>query len=155
MPQITNRAEFGVNRKEAFDYLTDPRNWPLFYSNLNGLVGDVAHPFAKKGDTATFLYSILGRQVEANAVAEEIVYGEKVRHTVSVPGLPDVHQEWVYTDTPDGFAVDVTMNTEEATTFLGKAIDRYVIPRALQRDLENTLENIEQMFSVGIPSVDE
>ncbi|HEX6299600.1 MAG TPA: SRPBCC family protein [Acidimicrobiia bacterium] len=154
MTQITTRAEFGVDRKEAFEFLTDPHNWDLFYSNLTGLVGDEPQTLAKRGDTVNFHYSILGRRVQANAVAQEVVYGEKVLLTVSIPGLPDVHQEWTYSDTPDGFAAEVTMNTEEATSFLGKAVDRFVVPRALQRDLEKTLENMKQMFSIGIPAAD-
>ena len=149
MPQVTNRAEFPVDRRTAFDYLTDPTNWPSFYSNLTEVA--VGQTFAEQGDVVTFRYSILGRPVTASAVLHEVVTGERIRTTVSTPGLPDVHQDWRYSDTSDGFAIEVTMNTDGATSFLGKVIDRYVIPKALQRDVEKTLENMALMFSIGVP----
>lgn len=151
MTQMTSTAEFPVERTAAFEFLTDPTNWPLFYSGLTGLVGDEPQSLARKGDEVRFRYSVLGRSLEATAVAEEVVPGERLRHTVSVAGLPDVHQEWVYTDEPGGFALQVTMNTGPTDSFFGRAIDRFLVPRVLQRDLEKTLENMEQMFSVGIP----
>ena len=150
MPQITNRAEFPVDRQTAFDFLTEPRNWPRFYSNLTALVGD-DQAFAARGDVVTFRYSILGRPVTASAVLHDVVPGKRIRTTVSTPGLPDVHQDWRYADTAEGFAIEVTMNTEGATSFLGRVVDRYVIPKALQHDVEKTLENMALMFSIGVP----
>lgn len=150
MPQVTAKRSFPAPRKEAFEYLTEPRNWPGFYSNLTDV--DEGSSWSAAGDKVVFDYSILGRRVKAEATLEEYVYGELVRHSVRVPGLPDVHQEWVYSDTDDGFAVEVTMNTAVAESFLGRAIDRLLIPKALSRDLERTLENIEDMLSLGIPT---
>ncbi len=151
MPQVTSNREFPVPRKEAFEYVTDPKTWPTFYSNLIEITDPESTAFGKPGDTVSFVYSILGRRVNAIATLQEIVYGEVVRHTVKIQGLPDVHQEWEYSDTDDGFTVRVTMNTDESTSLFGKKIDRFVVPKALQRDLERTLENMEAMFAVGIP----
>lgn len=150
MPQVTATRSFPAPRKEAFEFLTEPRNWPRFYSNLTDVDGGSS--WSAAGDKATFGYSILGRRVEATATLEEFVYGELVRHTVQIPGLPEVHQEWVYDDDDGGFTVEVTMNTPETGSFLGKAIDRLLIPRALNRDLDRTLENMEGMFGLGIPT---
>ena len=151
MPQVTSGRAFDVARKDAFEYLTTPANWPAFYSGLIEVVDANGAGFAKAGDQVGFKYSLLGRVVHGVATLEEIQYGESVRHTVAVPGLPDVHQEWQYLDRGEGCEVSVTMNSGEASTFMGRAIDRFVIPRTLSRDLERTLENISEMFALGIP----
>ena len=151
MPQVTSGRAFDVAREDAFEFLTTPANWPAFYSGVIEVVDSDSAVFAKAGDEVAFRYSLLGRVLDGVATLEEISYGESIRHTVTVPGLPPVHQEWEYSDREAGCEVSVTMNSGEATSFMGKAIDRFVIPRTLSRDLERTLENISEMFFLGVP----
>jgi len=51
----------------------------------------------------------------------------------------------------EGFTTTVVMGTDEPTSFFGKAVDRMLIPRALERDLSRSLDNLTDIFAVGIP----
>lgn len=151
MATVTKSRSYPVERKEAFAYLTNPSTWPDYYSGIVDIDDAEAATFDEAGDTVDFTYSLLGRRIKGSATIDEIREGELVRHTARVSGLPDVHQSWEYRDTDTGFAVDVTLTTEESTRFLGKTVDRFVIPRTLQRDIERTLDKLEDVFALGIP----
>jgi len=42
------------------------------------------------------------------------------------------------------------METEEPTNFFGKTIDRMLLPRILERDLKQSLENLNDIYTVGL-----
>lgn len=150
MATITNSHHYPVERTAAFTYLTDPGTWTDYYSGIVA-IDDPEASFDSAGDTVGFTYSLLGRRLKGTATVDEIRSGELIRHTARVSGLPDVHQTWEYKDSGNGCSVEVTMSTEESDSFLGKTIDRFVIPRALGRDIELTLARIEDVFALGVP----
>ena len=45
----------------------------------------------------------------------------------------------------------VVLESEEPESLFGKVVDRMLLPRALERDLRRTLENLEDIFSMGLP----
>jgi hypothetical protein len=149
MATVTNSRRYSVSRSAAFSYLTNPTTWPDYYSGVVAVTEPAQ--FGKPGDTVDITYSLLGRRVEASVTVDEIRDGEMIRHTAVVPGLPDVHQTWTYRDAGDGLLLEASLTTEEATSFFGRAIDRLVIPRALQRDIDRTLGKLEDVFSLGVP----
>ena len=151
MATVTKSRRYRVERNEAFAYLTNPNTWPDYYSGIIQINDADSATFEQVGDTVSFTYSLLGRRLEGRATIDEIREGELVRHTATIPGLPDVLQTWEYRDADSGFSLEVTMTTEESTSFLDKTIDRLVIPRALQRDVERTLDKLEDVFALGIP----
>lgn len=150
MAAVTNSRRYPVSRTDAFSYLTDPQNWPDYYSGVVAVAESAA--FGKPGDTVDVTYSLLGRRVGVSVTVDEIRDGEMIRHTAVVPGLPDVHQTWTYRDAGDGLMLDASLTTEGSTSFFGRAIDRLVVPRALQRDLERTLGKLEDVFALGVPT---
>jgi len=151
MATITKRRTYPVERKEAFSYLTNPGTWPDYYSGIIEVDDPDAATFANAGDTVGFTYALLGRRLPGQATIDEVREGELVRHTARVGGLPDVHQTWRYRDTDGGFEVEVTLETEGTANFFGKVIDRLVVPRTLQRDIERTLDRLEDVFALGVP----
>lgn len=153
MATITEHRTYPVERKPAFAYLANPANWPDFYSGILEIADPDGVSYEKPGDTVAFTYSLLGRRLPGTATIDEYLEGELVRHTARVPGLPDVLQTWEYRDAAGGLALEVSMTTEESTSFLGKTIDRLVVPRALQRDVERTLDKLEDVFAQGVPEV--
>ncbi len=75
-------------------------------------------------------------------------FGSPLAH----PGLPTLHETWQYSPKGENaFEIKVIQETEEATSFFGKAIDRMLLPRVLEKDLVRTLDNLTDIFSVGIP----
>jgi len=152
MATITEARTYPVERKEAFAYLTDPSVWPDFYSGVVE-VDDAEHArFEKPGDGVDFTASLLGRRLRGRATVDEIEDGSLVRFTIVVPGLPEVHQTWKYEAADGGLILEVTLTTDEATSFLGKAVDRFVIPQALHRDITRTLDRLTDIFALGIPA---
>lgn len=151
MATITQERTYPVGREEAFSYLTNPSRWPDYYSGVIE-VDDDAATFDHAGDSVGFTYALFGRRLEGHATIDEVREGELVRHTAKVSGLPDVHQTWRYRDAEGGFGLQVTLETDESTSFFGKAVDRLVIPRTLQRDIGRTLDRLEDVFALGVPS---
>lgn len=144
--------EFPVPLKAAYDYLSD---WRLFSDWRVGMV-EVLNPdtaaWSKPGDGFRFSYRMLGRLIEGESVIEEIHEQEIDRFTSTVPGLGTVTETWMYKPVgEESFALTVIQESPEPTSFFGKIIDRALLPRVIQRDLERTLDNLEDIFSMGVP----
>ena len=144
--------EFPVSLKAAYDYLSD---WKLFADWRVGMV-EVLNPdtaaWRKPGDGFRFSYRILGRMIEGETAIEEIREHELDRFTTTVPGLGTMSETWIYKPIDDeSFALTVIQESPEPTNFFGKIIDRALLPRVVQRDLERTLDNLEDIFSMGVP----
>lgn len=134
--------------KKAFHYVADFKRWPDWYSEMIEILEPEKGKWETKGDKVRFAYRLLGRRVEGEAILEEFREPESVKFHTEVAGLPKVHFEWKYKEVgPEALTVTVTLETEEPTSFFGKAIDRMLLPRMLERDLRHSLENLETIFS--------
>jgi len=143
---------FPVARKKAFDYLDDFTTWPTWYAGMLEIIEPDKARWSAAGDKVRFAYKLLGRRLEGECTLEEVHEAELVKFTATIPTVGDVHQEWFYRDAgDDAFTLKVVLETEEATSFFGKVIDKMVIPRVLERDLRHTLEHLEETFAIGIP----
>ncbi len=143
---------FPVPRKKAFDYLDDFRTWPSWYSGMMEIVEPESAMWSAPGDRVRFAYKLLGRRLEGESTLEEVREAEFVKFTASIPTVGDVHQEWYYRDAGDAdFNLRVVLETTEPTSFFGKVIDKAVIPRVIERDLQNTLDSLQETFAFGIP----
>ena len=66
--------------------------------------------------------------------------------------FPDTVHTWRHVEAAGpSVTTTVVQETEEPTSFFGRVVDRMLIPRALERDLRRTLDNLADMFSMGIP----
>jgi len=144
--------EFPVPLKQAYDYLSD---WRLVTNWRIGMV-EILNPdtaaWSKPGDGFRFTYRMLGRVIEGESVIDEIREHELDRFTTTVPGLGSLTETWLYKPIDDeSFAVTVIQEGPEPTNFFGKIIDRTLLPRVIQRDLERSLDNLEDIFSMGVP----
>jgi hypothetical protein len=108
--------------------------------------------WAEPGDRARFTYRLLGRKLEGECVIDEREAPTLISYTAKIPGLPDVHHTWRHVEAQGPLVTTtVVQETEEPTHFFGKVVDRMLIPRALERDLRRTLDNLEDIFSMGVP----
>ncbi len=140
-----------VELKKGWDYVNDFRRWPDYYAGFDHIVDPDNGAWDDVGDTVAFAYRLLGRIIEGVAVLEERDEGVMVKLVAKVPPLPDVTQEWHYTELADQFILRVVLETEGATSFMGRLIDGTLLPRALEKDLKRTLDNLEAIFEMGIP----
>jgi hypothetical protein len=147
---VTRSREYAIERKRLFDHATDPVNWPSYY---NGMIEVLPFDrFEEPGDTVTVRYRILGRITDVEVTLVERRPAERIRLRADATGLPSVEHDWTYADTDDGTRVIVTMQTPEVDSWLGRTLDRLVLPRQLERDLHRSLDNLEDLVSYGFAS---
>lgn len=145
------RTMFPVPLKNGFDYLRDFRLWPHWYVGMIEILAPEEGLWAKAGDTVRFAYKLLGRRLEGEVVLEVFRECELVRFTARVPGLSDVHQAYRFAEAgPSDFSLQVEMEAGEATFYFGKVVDRMLLPRALERDLNAAMENLNDVFATGL-----
>jgi hypothetical protein len=144
--------EYPVPLKRAYDYLMDVKSIPQWRNSLIEVINPERTSWHAPGDRMRVAYMVLGRRVEAECTLEENREAELVRFTTRAPGLPSVSECWEYTAKgDDACAVKVTQETEEGTSFFGSTIDRMLIPRVVEKDLNRTLDNLADIFSIGVP----
>jgi hypothetical protein len=146
------RREFPVPLQLGFDYLADPKRFPEWRFGVIELIDPETALWQAAGDKVHLAYRLLGRRVVSECTIDEIRAYELVRLTARTPGVPTLHETWIHAARgEDAFEVNVIQESEEATTFFGKAIDRMLLPRVIEKDLERTLDNLEDIFAVGVP----
>ncbi len=159
---------YPVPLKKGFDYIDDFKTWPNWYVGLTEILRPEEAAWNTPGDEVRFAYRLLGRRVEGKAILDEHRDTELVEFHTEVPGLPVVHFEYLYEEGElpiqrnvlgppfraisgeKGFVLRVIMETEEPTSFFGKAIDRMLLPVALERDLGHSLENLDTIFKADL-----
>jgi len=140
----------GQVQQTAWNYMMDLHHLPEWYASLTEVIDPDAR-WSEPGDRFRFVYRLLGRRLEGEAILEEVQAPLILRYTAKTHWVPDVHFQWRHTVLGDGFSTTVVMETDEPTSFFGKAVDRTLIPRVLERDLSRTLDNLADILTVGIP----
>jgi hypothetical protein len=147
---VTERSrEYALDRHTLYRWLVQPPNWPRFYNSMTEVMP--CERFQEPGDEVTFRYRLLGRTVEGTSTLLEWQEGERFVSRAEVPGLPEVKHHWTYEDCEAGTRVTVVMDTPPVESFFGRVIDRYIVPRQMQRDLEHTLDTIDDLVAAGLP----
>ena len=140
----------GLDQRAAWEYLMDLHHLPEWYASLSEVIDPDAR-WSEPGDRFRFFYGLLGRRMEVECVLDEVQAPLMLRYTAKTRWLPDVHFRWQHTVLADGFATTVLMETDEPTSVFGKAVDRMLVPRLLERDLSRSLDNLADIFTVGPP----
>lgn len=148
MPTVTVSREYAIDRKVLFDHLSDPAAWPSYYSSI--IDADVPDRFDEPGDRTTLRYRVLGRIVDVEAELLENAPPNRFRTRATTPGLPPVEHDWRYEELGGGTKVTVTLMSQEVDSWLGRTLDRFVLPRQLEKDLERSLDNVEGLVGFGI-----
>ncbi len=151
MAHVELTRTFPVELKKAWDYMNDPHHWADWFVNMLSVETPDAR-WAEPGDRVRFTYRLLGRKLEGECTIDEREVPTLISYTAKIPGLPDVHHTWRHVEGEGpSVATTVVQETDEPTSFFGKVVDRMLIPRALERDLRRTIDNLEDMFSMGVP----
>jgi hypothetical protein len=140
--------DYAADRKQLFDHLVEPSNWPTYYNGMTEVLP--YERFQEPGDQVTFRHRLLGRVVEGTATLLELEPGERIHIRAEPKGLPPVEHVWTYEDAEGGTHISVVMDTPPVDSFFGRAIDRFIVPRQIERDLARTLDNVEDLAAVGL-----
>jgi hypothetical protein len=147
MATVDMSREYAVEREQLWGHLVDPANWPTYYNNM---IDTEPGRFSEPGDTVSCRYRLLGRTVEGTITLVEWVAPQRIKLRGELKGLPPVEHEWTYTDSDGGTTVSVHMETPEVESWRDRVLDRFVIPRQLEKDLRRSLDNIEDLVAVGL-----
>ena len=143
---------FPAPLKQGYDYLMDWRMIPGYRAGVIEIVNPQTTAWSKTGDSMRLAYRVLGRRIESDCTLNEVREGEMTSFTARTPGLPTVRETWRYApEGEDSFSVTVVQETGEASSFFGKVIDRTLLARVVEKDLARSLDNLEDIFSVGVP----
>jgi hypothetical protein len=132
---------------KGFGYIDDFRTWPAWYKGMVEILEPDKGAWRQPGDEVRFAYALLGRRLEGSAVLERKREGELSVFRTRVPGLPTFHFEYHFApDGPEAFSLKVVMQSEEPAGLLGMAFDRVILPRVVERDLRQSLENLHRVL---------
>lgn len=147
MSHVEMTREYPMERKLLFDHLTDPTNWSSYFNNI--IEVKPLDRFTEVGDVLTARYRLLGRAVDLDVELLELAPPDRIRLLATAPGLPPLEHSWSYEDADGGSRLHARMETPEVDSWLGRTLDRYVIPRQLERDLARSLDNVTELVDVG------
>ena len=140
-----------VPAKVAWDYLIDPKVWPLYW---NGMVEAKTARWEQPGDQMRFTYRLFGRLVEGSGDLMDAAPGEYLRASIDAPAVGTMIQEVFYEEIDeDATRVRIAYDTDEPTSLFGKLVDRTVLPTALRKDLKASIDHIRELFAFGPPEV--
>jgi uncharacterized protein YndB with AHSA1/START domain len=139
-------------REEVYNYLVDPETWAYWMAGILDVTDPDLVEWTQPGDKVHLGYRLLGRRIETEVELDEIQPAQYVKSHATTP-VGNVNQQWFYSDAGENSTtLRVVYETDEPTSFFGSIIDRTVIPQAIERDLKNTMANLEQIFAMGSPS---
>ena len=147
MATVEMSREYPAERQQLWDRLTEPENWPTFYNNMIEARGE---RFSEPGDTVSTTYRVLGRNTSGTVRLLEVEPGQRIRFRGELKGLPPVEHEWSYTESEGGTTISAHMESVEVDSWLGGTLDRFVIPKQLEKDLARSLDNIEALVGVDL-----
>lgn len=149
--RIEETRRFPVPPQQVYDYLTDPKTWPLWLAGMLEVEDAETVTWEKPGDRVRFTYRLLGRCINGEFHLEEVIPAQYIKVHTTAPAFGTLTQGWFYSDAGEhSTTLRIICITDEPTSFDGRVIDRSVIPRAIQRDLTATLSNLEAIFSLGL-----
>ncbi len=150
MAKVELVRSFAGDLRVAFDYIQDFTRWREWFAGLTEVVDSELGGWMFPGDSVRFRYRLLGRTVEGEAILETRTDYRFVQYTAYVPGLPPVTHRWKYKPLEGGFSITLTSQTEPPSSFFGRTIDNTLVPRALERDVVRTLNNLAAIFRFGL-----
>ena len=148
MAKVELTRHYATERKDLFAYITRPEEWTRWYNNCIAVRRSDA--WTTPGDRAELTFRLVGKDIDVGMELREHVPGEHTRVRVRADGLPDVVQSWDLADADAGTSLSVVLETEESTSFFGKVIDRFLLPKTIERDLARSLDNLHDQVAIGL-----
>jgi uncharacterized protein YndB with AHSA1/START domain len=132
-----------VSVRDGFDYITDPDNWAEYWPRLVRVTS--AGRWREPGDRAGLVLRMLGREVELEMTLVRIEPYRLVQYTSEQRGLPAA-QHWRHFESADdelAYRIVVEYRPRAGWRTL---IDRFVVRRAIERTVRDTMTNLERRF---------
>jgi Polyketide cyclase / dehydrase and lipid transport len=146
------RHTFPVSVGDAFEYITDTRNWKVFFPHFVRLHDPAHAKWDTLGDRVTVVIRLLGRDVQVDMTLEQYEKDGRVAYVSRQQGLPDAKHERHFRAVPEGFEFRPVVVFEPRSGLAG-LFDRLLVKRAVAGALRKTIENLEAVFETQRPPV--
>jgi Polyketide cyclase / dehydrase and lipid transport len=140
MIRVAKSATLSVDRSLAFDYITNPGNWPQFWPNLISLDPIDDARWRQPGDTMALQMRLGGRVATLHMTLEEFRYPELVRYRSVQYSMPETAHERIFLPVDGGFTYQMAVEFAPRPGMAGlfdRTIFRYATRRALHRTIGN------------------
>jgi uncharacterized membrane protein len=141
--RIAVEQHLPVSVRDGFDYITNPVNWREYWPRLVRV--DSATRWREPGDRAWVVQRILGREVELDMTLVRIEPHRLVEYTSKQRGLPAARHLRHFEQTGDDFAYRIAVEYQPRPGWRS-LFDRFLVRRAVERTLRETLANLERRF---------
>jgi uncharacterized protein YndB with AHSA1/START domain len=139
--EAARRYDFPVER--GFAFVTDPANWSRFWPGFVRLEEPVR--WTAKGDTATLVTRLLGRERELTMTLTTFEPNRLVEYDSMQPGLPNASHERHFEAEGGGFVYRLVTEYEPRSGIAG-ILDRLLLPRGIRRAFARTLDNLDRQL---------
>ena len=141
--RIAVEQHLPVSVRDGFDYITDPVNWPEYWPRLVRV--ESATRWREPGDRACVVQRILGREVELDMTLVRIEPYRLVEYTSKQRGRPPARHGRHFDQTGDELAYRIAVEYRPRPGWRS-LFDRFLVRRAVERTLGETLSNLERRF---------
>jgi Polyketide cyclase / dehydrase and lipid transport len=134
---------FEVSVREAFNYITDPANWPEYWPRFVRLAPDSR--WREPDDRARLTLRMLAREVELEMTLSRIEPYRVVEYTSTQRGLPAARHWRHFDKAGGGLAYRIVIEYSPRAGWRGM-LDRTVVRLATTRTARTTMANLERRF---------
>jgi len=146
MVRIEVSHTFPVSVNEAFEYITDVKNWPEYWPNFIRIENPSEAKWSSPGDRVTVVIKLLNRERSLNMEMEEFHKDVRVTYLSLQQGLPDVRHERHFKAVTAGCEYLLVVEYERRQGFAG-LFDRLIVRRSVKTAMQKTVQNLDRVFS--------
>lgn len=143
MVRIEVAHRFDVDRETAFDYITDPANWPAYWPGLVGRPELDGSGWRTPNAVARLRMRLGGRRTELTMTLDQWVRPERVCYGSVQPGLAPARHERHFEPAPVGFVYRLVVSYNPRPGWAG-LLDRTLVRWAIRRALRQTVAALDQ-----------
>jgi uncharacterized protein YndB with AHSA1/START domain len=145
MTRVEESRYFPVAREEAFDYITDPRNWNRYWPNVVAVPELEVAQWRQPGDTMRLRMRLAARIVDLHMTLDRIDRPSRVEYHTAQRGLPTAEHVRIFEPAGDGFVYRLGVSYRPRRGLTG-VLDRTLVRRGIRRALRTTLDNLDRGF---------
>jgi hypothetical protein len=135
-----------VPRSEAFNYVTDMRQWPSFFPGFVCVLNPETARWSNPGDRVTVVSRLFGRESHLHMELEVFAAGERVRFVLRQRGLPAAHHERHFIERGEGCECRF-ITTYTSRSGLTRLLDRSVVKWGIERALRHAVTRIQSHYA--------
>jgi len=131
---------FPVPVEDAFNYITDIKNWPEYWPDFIRMQESGDIPWGRPGAKVAVVIKLLNRPTALNIVLDRFEKESLVIYNSKQKGLPEMRHERHFTHIEDGCEFRLRVEYEPRKGVKG-LFDRYILKRSVENAILKTLKN--------------